>query len=227
MSEIVTASVRSQDYAVEARGSFDDLPPHGKLVYMAFMKTAEDAAALAEELFKEGRRTAEETLLQEAQAIGCPVLSVHLTSGALLSWIRDRSDWAGQQICDTYNQDLINAILRIIAEIPTANRWVIAYHIQQWEAARQSWKEGQVAVTEAFIISHEARMRFWEMNKLSEPQAWFGYSLICELCQEIAAHNPYTLSEAERIGLPHVGCLDQWHIREGETVDCSELWLGQ
>jgi hypothetical protein len=212
---------------IEVRGSFEDLSDVGRLVYLAFMKTQDDVVALADELLKEGRRTAEEAILQAAQAIGCGVVSVHLTAGELLSWIRERADWAAQKICDTYNRDLVNAILRIIEETPTANRWVIAHRLQEWEARRQEWKSSQIAITEAFVVSNEAKMRFYEMNKVTEPEAWFGYSLQCEVCQEIARRNPYTLAEAEAIGLPHPNCLDQWHIRGGEMVDCNELWLGE
>lgn len=209
------------------RGTFDDLSDVGRLVYLAFKKTGDDVGTLGDELFKEGRRTAEEALVQEAHSIGCAAIHVHLTAGPLLSWVRDRSDWAAGKVCDTYNGDLINEILRIIADVPTANRWVIASRLQAWESSRQAWKGDQIAVTEAFEISNEAKLQFWTMNKVTEPEAWFGYSLICEICQKIAAKNPHTLAQAQAIGLPHVGCLDQWHIKGGETVACSELWLGQ
>lgn len=209
------------------RATFEDLSDVGRLVYLAFMKTQDDVQSLANSLFEQGRRTAEEALLQEAQAAGCPQLSVHLTTGPLLSFVRDRADFAAQSVCDTYNRELISAIYRIIQETPTANRWVIAARLQTWDVARQGWKNDQIATTEAFVIANEAKMQFWNMNKLSEPEAWFGYSLICEVCQDIAAHNPYTLAQAEEIGLPHIGCLDQWHIKGGETVPCEQLWLGE
>jgi hypothetical protein len=214
-------------YRAEVRGSEGDLSDVGRLVYLMFKKTAADTEPLADALFEEGRRTAEETLLQEAHAVGCAPLSVHLQSGWLLSWIRDRADWAAQKIADTYNQELVSEILRIIAEVPTANRWVIAYRVQAWDATRQVWKIGQVGSTEAFVVSNEVKLQFYEMNKVVEPEAWFGYSLQCEICQDIAAHNPHTLAEAESIGLPHVGCMDRWDIRGGETVACDELWLGE
>jgi len=209
------------------RATVDDLSDVGRMVYLAFMKTDADAGALGDDLFEKGRRTAEEALLQEAHKVGCSVLSVHLTTGELLSWVRDRSDWSGRKVCDTYNRDLINAIAKIIAEVPTANRWVVAYRLQGWEAARQGWKAPQIQTTEAFEIDHYARMRFYEMNAVEDPKFYFGYSLQCELCQRIAAKNPHTRAEAERIGLPHIGCLDHWNARGGKTVDCDDLWLGQ
>jgi len=191
------------------------------------MKDEVDIGKLADELFAQGRRTAEETLRQEATSIGCPALGVELTAGPLLSWLRDRAEFAAQSVCATYNAALVNEIQRIIAEVPTANRWVISSRVQAWEASRQGWKRDQIGTTESFVISTEVRLQFWTMNRVNEPKLYFGYSLICPLCQEIASHNPYTLAEAEAIGLPHVGCLDQWHVREGEAVDCSQLWLGQ
>ena len=212
--------IRDTDTVVE------DLSDVGRLVYLMFQKTAADVELLADRLFQEGRRTAEEALLQEAHAIGCGVLSVHLPEGELLSSVRERADWAAQTIYDTYNRDLAFAIEAIIAEHPRANRWVIAYNLRDWEASRQSWKEDQIKTTEAFDVGHHARFEFYRLNAITEPRAWFGYSLICEQCQAIAAKNPYKLRDAQAIGLPHVGCLDQWHIEPGEMVECSELWLG-
>ena len=215
-------------YGPQTRGSVGDLSDVGRLAYLLFAKQAADVTALAEELFREGRRTAEETLLQEAHAVGCPVLSVNLSSGALLSWIRDRADWAGQKVCDTYNAELVNEILRVCSKTPTANRWVLANDIQAWDWARQHlYKAEQIGTTEAFVIANDVRMRFYAINTVKEPEAWFGYSLQCEICQRIAARNPYTIREADAIGLPHVGCLDQWHFRGGEAVACDELWLGE
>lgn len=208
------------------RATVQDLSDVGRLVYLLFQRTAEDADKLAQELFREGRRTAEEALLREAQRVGCGVVQVVLPPGELMSWVRQRADWAADKVCATYNQDLINEIARIIAETPTANRWVVASRLQQWEFKRGSWKSPQIATTEAFTIENEAKMRFNAMNSVKEPEYWFGYSLICEVCQNIARRNPHTRRDAERIGLPHVGCLDHWHVRKGEYVDCSDLWLG-
>ena len=211
-----------------ARVGPDDLSDVGRMAYLMFAKTSGDVTALADGLFKQGRPTAEETLLQEAHAVGCSPLSVHLSGGYLLSWIRDRSDWAAQSICDTYNRELANEIRRIIADVPTANRWVIAARVQAWEVARELlYKADQIATTETFEIANYVKFQFYEMNKTNEPEAWFGHSLQCELCQSIAAANPHTLAEAEAIGLPHVGCLDYWDIRGGEVVDCADLWLGE
>ena len=220
------AQVGAQERIRDKGTVVEDLSDVGRLVYLMFQKTAEDVAALADVLFQEGRRTAEEALLQEAHAIGCGILQVRLGEGELLSWVRERADWAAQTICDTYNRDLAFAIEAVIAQYPKANRWVIAYHLRDWEAGRQSWKADQIATTEAFVTANEAKMEFYGMNAITEPKAWFGYSLICEQCQAIAAQNPYKLRDAQAIGLPHVGCLDQWHIEPGEMVECSELWLG-
>ena len=228
MTESAVGSVGAVvEQQTEARATFDDLSDVGRMAYLMFMKTSEDVQSLADDLFEQGRRDAEESLLQEAHAVGCSTLSVRLTSGPLLSFVRERADWAAQSVADTYNRELINAIYRIIEETPTANRWVIASRVQAWATARKGWKEGQIGNTETFTIANEARLQFYQYNKITEPEAWFGYSLICPLCQDIAAKNPYTVAEAERIGLPHVGCKDWWHIKPGEMVSCDELWLGE
>ena len=220
MKDAAGERIRDKDTVVE------DLSDVGRLVYLMFQKTAEDVAALADELFQEGRRTAEEALLQEAHAIGCGIVQVRLGEGELLSLVRERAERAAQKICDTYNRDLAFAIEAIIAEHPRANRWVIAHNLKDWQASREGWKADQIGTTEAFVTANDAKLMFYEMNSIGEPRAWFGYSLICEQCQAIAAKNPYKLSDAQAIGLPHVGCLDQWHIEPGQMMECNELWLG-
>jgi len=227
MTEAVAGAGVALPACGDERAGAGDLSDAGKLVYLAFQKTTEDVLALAEELFRAGKRTAEEALLREAQRVGCGVVQVTLSHGTLLSWVRERADWVARQVCDTYNADLANEIARIIADTPTANRWSLSYQLQAWEAGRQSWKSPQVAVTEAFTVENEAKMQFQQMNAVQEPEYWFGYSLSCEVCRKIAAGNPHTRQYAERVGLPHVGCLDHWHVRGGEYVDCAELWLGE
>jgi len=72
------------------------------------------------------------------------------------------------------------------------------------------WKADQIAETE---ISRAADFAGTEMVKESglDVDAWF---LIdpesCDICQELASGNPYTLLDAESMGLPHPSCRDQW-----------------
>lgn len=72
------------------------------------------------------------------------------------------------------------------------------------------WKADQIAETE---ISRAADFAGTQMVKESglDVEAWFLVDPeSCDVCQELASGNPYTLEEAELMGLPHPNCRDQW-----------------
>ena len=199
----------------------------GAVALRAYSKTQADKERLRDDLFQQNRYTAEEALLQQAQSVGCGLVTVKIPDGDLTDWIRDGAEWAAKSICATYNNDLGRAIDKILEDDPLAGKGKMSQLLMEWEAGRQRWKSNQIAITEAFKVANEAKMQFWLHNSLREPSAWFGYSTQCEDCKSIAMLNPYTLKDAHDLGLPHPGCLDEWHLMDGEAVKCSELWLGE
>jgi len=72
------------------------------------------------------------------------------------------------------------------------------------------WKAKQIAKTE---ISKAADWAGTQMVKESglPVEAWFLVDpASCDECQEWASRNPYTMQQAEVMGLPHPNCDDQW-----------------
>ena len=72
------------------------------------------------------------------------------------------------------------------------------------------WKARQVALSE---VNQGANWASIQVIKETN-QAWDAYFLVdnlsCETCQEWAAQNPYTVLQAESLGLPHPNCNDFW-----------------
>lgn len=213
----------------KTQGVLDGLSDVGRLAHLAYRKTEDDVGSLADELFARNKRTMEESLLNEMQRLGYSVTHVQISDPDVLRVIRDRADWAALKISQTYNYDLARAVGGIIRDVPTANRWVIAHRLGPWEAARNEWKESQIGVTEAFVARDYMVLEFYRLNNI-EVLAYFGYSLICEVCQEIAAGNPHTLEYAEATGLPHPNCMDMWHYELPHPEDLpplEDLWWAQ
>jgi hypothetical protein len=83
------------------------------------------------------------------------------------------------------------------------------------------WKAKQIAKTEireaanyaSFEVIDKAGLSAsMEAYFLTDPQS-------CDICQEWASRNPYSMQEARALGLPHINCDDQWSfsIRGGSA----------
>jgi len=67
-----------------------------------------------------------------------------------------------------------------------------------------------IAETEIRSAGSYASFQVIKQSEL-EFEAWFdNQGEACEICEEIAQKNPYSISNAESIGLPHSGCDCQW-----------------
>lgn len=75
-----------------------------------------------------------------------------------------------------------------------------------------SWHEPRVAANKAVIkIGKQMPVPM---------EAWFGVDpASCPICQEWAMRNPYTLQEADNMGMPHVGCNDYWFLTKMEGTN--------
>jgi len=218
-----------QVITAKTQAIIDGLSDVGRLTHLAHRVTEDDVTERADILFRHNKRVAEESLLREMQSLGYSVTHIQITDPVVLREIRERADWSALKIGQTYNYDLAKAVRGIIEDTPTANRWVIAHRLGIWESARNDWKEDQIGTTETYWSRHHAIMEFYRLNNI-EVRAWFGHSLICEQCQEIAAGNPYTLEQAEAIGLHHVNCRDRWDMEDPHPEDLpplEDLWWAQ
>jgi len=79
------------------------------------------------------------------------------------------------------------------------------------------WKAKQIAKTEVSNAAHYAGNQMIQKSGLRF-DAWFLIDpASCDMCQEWATHNPYTLQQAESMSLPHTNCDDQWVFTVKET----------
>lgn len=81
------------------------------------------------------------------------------------------------------------------------------------------WKAKQIAVTEVSKAGHYAGIEMIKQSGLAV-DAWFVTNPdACDMCQEIAVRNPYTLMEADYIGLLHPNCRCMWsYTVKGKTI---------
>lgn len=72
------------------------------------------------------------------------------------------------------------------------------------------WKTHQIVQTELNNAAHHAAFEMIDKTGL-EYEAWFLVDpASCDICQDWASRNPYTVAQARSMGLPHIQCNDQW-----------------
>jgi hypothetical protein len=95
----------------------------------------------------------------------------------------------------------------------------IGYDIGKMKAALKEtfggladWKAEQIAANEIQEASNYAAFEIIDRAGLSqEMEAYFITDpQSCDICQDWASNNPYDYQEARSMGLPHIGCQDQW-----------------
>lgn len=72
------------------------------------------------------------------------------------------------------------------------------------------WKAGQIARTEIRSAANHGGIQMMKQSGM-KVKAWFITDpAACPICQDQGAMNPYTLGEAENLGLPHPNCACMW-----------------
>jgi hypothetical protein len=91
----------------------------------------------------------------------------------------------------------------------------VAAQIRKEFPEMAAWKAKQIAKTEIATAADYAGTQMVKRSGL-RVKAWFLVDpASCDICQEWASKSPYTLADAEAMGLPHPNCDDQWSF----TVD--------
>ena len=212
------------------QATVDDLTDVGKLVHLMFRQDAYDVDRTRSELLRQRRQYYEAELTDQALRIGCPGRTGRLGNGAILSELNDISQRDATSIVNTYNADLANAIAYIRAETPTANRFVYAKRLGEWEEKRASWKNAQIAQYTENSARAKAQQDFRANNSA------FGYAellpkrAVCPICQGWIDRGKVPLNIAQNHPPPyHVNCPHLWSISYEKVAptDCATLWMGQ
>lgn len=201
-----------------------------KLVHLAMRYDSYDVDRIRTELLQTRRRAFEDELTIQAARAGCPGRSGMLTNGPILSELNEQCATDAASIANTYNYDLVGAIVTIRSETPTANRWVYAKRLREWEAKRAEWKVPQIALFTEMWARSRAQQAFYQYNghlgvAFLEPK-----TAVCPVCLGLIARGEVPLSEAMSDPGPwHPNCPHYWRtIPDRVHPDqCAILWMGE
>lgn len=136
----------------------------------------------------------------------------------VLTALRNEADDNAQSIVDTFNEEL-RTFLDRNAERSDAE---VLADFEAWAVERHEARAEQQAITEAYTPHADATVAFFAENGL-EPEFDFGghgdSDSQCPICVALEETGPHPLSRVLEIGVPHIGCRQDWH----PTIDANEL----
>ena len=126
----------------------------------------------------------------------------------ILDELRAASERDATSIVNTYNADLASAIRYIRAETPTANRYVYAKRLGEWEQKRAKWKDGQIAQYTEMSARAKAQQDFFAKNSVHEGTATLEPKrAVCPVCQGWVARGEVPITVAKNNPPPyHPNC---------------------
>lgn len=211
------------DYAVSL------LSPIGKLMHLAWRYDSVKEAEIATVLFKMMRQNYEAELTRQATAVGCTRKGI-LGEGVALSALKDRANVDAASITRTYNYDLARAIFRIREENPRANRTYYTKRLYEWETARASWKDKQIAMMTVSNAVQSAKAAFVANNVLEGFATAYPKRAKEPECQNAIKLGRVSLEYMQNNPFPfHPNCPHIWETsyKKIPKADCADLWLGQ
>jgi len=210
------------------RSLVDSMTDVQKLVHLAMRLDDFEVDRIRGELLKEGRRVYEDELTKQAQRVGCRNRAGRLTVGPALSELNRLYEEHARSIVNTYNYDLAGAIIAIGVEVPTANRYTYEARLRGWEARRNSWKLGQVAMATNGYARSMAQSDFAAYNSIDGYAILRPEKAVCPVCQGWVARGSIPLREALNNPPPYHGnCPHTYDTFPGQAGDCSTLWMGE
>lgn len=125
--------------------------------------------------------------------------------------LRDIARAHAGAIVRTYNGLVDGIVEHAVEAAPGAAAADLLATLEQEQRRIWDWKSDQVQETERFAFYQAGFEEFYQRNTEYAALFEFGGSLICEICQDIAADNPYTFPDMQAVDdPPHIGCLDIW-----------------
>jgi len=205
-------------------------PPVMKLVHLAMRLDSFEVDRIKGELLREGRQAYEAELTRQAKRVGCPGRVGRLTSGPALSELNRIFTEHAMGIVNTYNYDLAGAIIQIRSEVPTANRYVYARRLQDWETKRAAWKDGQIQQYTAGVARAMAQQDFYRLNNIEGVAVLRPEAAVCPVCQGWVGRGEVSVREATNNPPPyHPNCPHRWTTIPDRVPanECRLLWMGE
>jgi len=200
-----------------------------RLVHLSMRLDFIDERRVRSELTRMRRSAYEQELAIQARRVGCGEQYVLLQNGPVLTALHEASTVDAESIINTYNYDLAKAIQKIRAAVPTANRYVYAKRLAQWEKGRLQWKAPQIAMYTENSARALAQKDFWAENRIQGYAEIEPKTAVCPVCQgwilrglcpiEVLLNNPPPYHP----WCPHTIRTLPERLHESE---CALLWLG-
>lgn len=201
-----------------------------KLVHLAMRKDPVDEENIRSGLLRARRLAYDDELTTQAISVGCTGRVGRLSNGDILSELNDDSQRDALSITNTYNYDLAIAILNIAIEAPRANRYVYAARLRDWESARGSWKNPQIALNTELAARSKAQQDFYRFNNIGGSATLQPTKAVCPICQGWIDRGIVPVYVAQANPPPyHVNCPHSWSTDPDKIApdECPELWMGQ
>lgn len=195
-------------------------------LFRALRQTAADRRELAKLLYDGKVEVYKATLEDLATSYG-----YELTEGGIelsedvLNALRDEADENAQSIVETFNSELRT----FLDHNKSRDETEILTEFETWAANQHEARAEMRAVTEAYLPYADATLAFFAENGI-EPDFDFGGhgddDPQCVICQALEEGNPHPMARVLAIGIPHIGCRQDWHPNVDANTLPDELKLG-
>lgn len=183
-----------------------------------------DVNRIADKLLVTKRRVYRRTLRELARRLGYRDQGLPKLSDEVLSGLKAEADDHARRIVDTYNGDLEQQASQV-ADLPNEK---VEPTLTTWRNARQRKRARPIAITEAYTAHADATMSgFLDLGLPEDTLFDFGghpelgdAAPECPICVALIQRNPWSLADVVRIGNPHPGCRQMWHLN---TLDQRDL----
>jgi hypothetical protein len=195
-------------------------------LFRSLRQTAADRRELAKILYDGKVEVYKATLEDLATSYGYELTETGIVLGEdVLNALRDEADENAQSIVETFNSELRT----FLAERRDADDAAVLTEFETWAAERHDARAEMRAITEAYLPYADATLAFFAENDL-EPDFDFGGhgddDPQCEICQALEENNPHPMSRVLEVGIPHIGCRQDWHPNIDVNSLPDELKLG-
>ncbi len=199
-----------------------------RIMSLLYRKTDEEMRTLEEQLLAQMKRAWLAALREEARRYGYRG-PANPPSREDLAWLRREARQDAQSIARTWARDVERQLERLYATNRRGNRYYYTKHMEEWAAARDTWKARQIFVTTESKVRAYARERFAERNGLrGDRYVMDGPPPVCAVCVGYFAAGVVDQAFVDKHPLPaHIGCPHQWRaLRTVPAPTAAELWVG-